>query len=202
MRKSLYALAIAALALGWSTSAHAQAEHYTNKPIELNIHGGAMIFDDLISDDTELGFGGRLAYNMPNGVGIGGNLDWSQVTVSREEGGEVDINIYLYSAEVDYTFAASTKLHPFVGAGVGAATFSPDINDAESETELMVPIAAGIKWFNETNSPTWAIRAEVRDNIVFATAEDENGGGVFENDETLNNIEISAGVSFFFGGVM
>lgn len=67
MRTSLYAIAIAALALGWSTTAHAQAEHYGNKPIEINVHAGGIAIDD---GDTEILAGGRIAYNMANGFGI------------------------------------------------------------------------------------------------------------------------------------
>lgn len=195
MRKSLYAIAIAALALGWTTTARAQAEHYANKPIEINVHAGGLSFDD---GDTELIFGGRAVYNMTNGFGIGGNFDYVDA-----EGGSV----LLYSGEVDYTFPSESQTHFFVGAGVGAATFDPDDVDGievDSETELLVPVGGGVKWFNRTNDPTWGLRAEVRDNIIFVSGRDVVvGGEVIEgDDEVTNNFEFSAGVSFFLGGGM
>lgn len=195
MRKSLYAIAIAALALGWSTTAHAQASHYTNKPIELNVHAGGFSFDD---GDTEIMFGARAVYNMANGFGIGGNFGYVDA-----EGG----NVLLYSGEVDYTFPSGSQTHFFVGAGVGAATFDFDEVegfDIDSQTHLLVPVGGGVKWFNETHDPTWGLRADVRDNIIFVSGEDIVVGGetIEGEDETTHNFEFSGGVSFFFGGGM
>lgn len=193
MRNLVYVFV--ATALAWTSTAHAQAEHYANKPIELNVHAGGLKFDE---GDTEVMFGARAVYNMASGFGIGANFDYIDA-----EGGKV----YLYSGEVDYTFASASQTHIFVGAGLGAATadFDEDAGfDQESETNLMVPLAGGIKWFNRTNDPTWGIRAEVRDNIIFVSGQDvAMGGGVVEtDDEVTNNLEFSAGVSFFFGGGM
>lgn len=57
-----------------------------------------------------------------------------------------------------------------------------------------------MKWFNQTNDPTWGIRADVKDHIVIGG--DEEFGGVEFEGETTHNFEFSAGVSFFLGGGM
>lgn len=200
MRTSLYAIAIAALALGWSTTAHAQAEHYTNKPIEINLHGGGIAIDD---GDTEPLLGARIAYNLANGFGIEGAFDWTQQT--EEFGGdEFTTTGYLYNASLTYTFPSPNQLHFFASAGVGAATSSPDEDleelGFESTTELAIPVGGGVKWFNQTNDPTWGIRGDVKDHIVMGS--DEEVGGVEFEGETTHNFEFSAGVSFFLGGGM
>ncbi|MDX1660214.1 MAG: outer membrane beta-barrel protein [Gemmatimonadota bacterium] len=196
MRTSLYALAIAALALGWTSAAEAQIRHYEDRPIEVNVHAGGISVD---GGDTELLAGGRLAYNMPSGFGIGGNFDWVQV--GDDQG---DITLYLYSADVSYTFPSDNQLHFFVSGGVGAATFSFDdeLEDlgAESQTELAIPLGGGVKWFNRVDNPTWGIRADVKDHIIVQG--DQEVGAVTVEGETTNNFEFSAGVSFFLGGGM
>lgn len=199
MRKTLYAIAITALALGWTATAHAQAEHYRNKPIELNVHAGGIAIDD---GDTELLAGGRVAYNMANGVGIEGAFDWTQQNVGEGGGEDFTVTGYLYNVSLTYTFPSPSQLHFFVSGGVGAATFSPDDDleelGLESSTDLAVPVGGGVKWFNRTNDPTWGIRGDVKDHIVFGG--DEEVGGIEIEGETTHNFEFTGGISFFFGG--
>lgn len=178
MRKAFYGALVAAFVLGFSGTARAQATHYANKPIELNVHGGGLHFD---GGDTKGEFGARLIYNMASGWGIGGNFDWVSVDAAK---------FYLYNATVEYTFPSSSQLHFFVDAGVGAATFSPDSDLIDSSTDLNVPVGAGIKWFNATYDPTWGIRADVKDQIIHSS----------DPSDTTNNVEFSGGISFFFGG--
>lgn len=201
MRKSLYAIAIAALALGWTTTAEAQIRHYEDRPIEVNVHAGGLAIDDA---DTEFLAGGRLAYNLPNGFGIEGAFDWAQQ--SEDFGGETDFtsNAYLYNASLTYTFQSPNQLHFFLSGGVGAVTVSPDSDleefGAESQTDFAIPVGGGVKWFNNTDNATWGIRADVKDHIVMAG--DQEIDGMTIEGETTNNFEFSAGVSFFLGGGM
>lgn len=176
MRKAFYGALVAAFVLGFAGTARAQATHYANKPIELNVHAGGLHLD---GGDTKGMYGARLIYNMPSGWGIGGNFDWVPV-----DGGKY----YIYNATVEYTFPSSSQLHFFADAGVGAATASPD--EGDSQTNLNVPVGAGVKWFNATYDPTWGVRVDVKDQIVHSSSP----------SDTSNNIEFSGGVSFFFGG--
>jgi hypothetical protein len=203
MLRTMFAMAFTALlALGITASAQAQAEHYAGAPLEFNAHVGALFIDtpEGADSDTDPMYGIRLGYNTPGGLGFAGNLDWvpGQRNVS---GTDIDINTWLYSGELNYTFASSRRIHPFLAAGVGAATrtFSDlpgDDDDIDSTTDLMIPVGGGIKWFSQSNR--WGIRTEVRDNIVLETDvfDPEEGD---EDTEAAHHVEVSGGVSFFFG---
>lgn len=181
MRKGALVTVLGAfLILGWSANARAQspASHYAHRPWEFNAHAGVILFDEDFIDESEFLAGARVLHNWPSGWGLGGNFDYTQI----EDG----VDVYLFSGEVDYTFGSPNRAHFFAGAGLGGANFSFDDDDRDNETELLVPIVVGVKWFNRTSDPTFAIRGEVRDNIIrFDDA-----------DETTNNIELSAGISF------
>lgn len=192
MRKMGFVIAVLlAAGLGWTGRASAQAEHYGNRPWELNVNAGAHFFDN--ADDTDVGFGGRIFMNMPSGLGFGGNFTWV-LSNTDFEGTDFDVNTYLYSGEIEYTFASPSRLHPFVGAGLGAATVKiSDVPEGfdDSDTNLLIPLVGGVKFFNRTNDSTWAIRGEVRDNIIRFSDGDS---------ETTHNWEVSGGISFLFGG--
>ncbi|HJR53365.1 MAG TPA: outer membrane beta-barrel protein [Gemmatimonadota bacterium] len=203
MKRSMLAIACAALlVLGVTGRAQAQAEHYGPSPIEFNAHVGALFLDtpEGADSDTDPMYGIRLGYNTPSGFGLAGNLDW--VPGERNLfGSDVDVNTWLYSGEINYTFGSGGRIHPFVAAGVGAATrtFSDlpdDDDDIESQTDLMIPFGGGIKWFSQSNR--WGIRTEIRDNMVLLTdVEDVEEGD--EDTEATHNVELSGGISFFFG---
>ncbi len=213
MRMSSFVLA-ALLALGFTArAAHAQspASHYHGNNYEFNLHGGALFLDDEFArsigeaDDTDGIVGLRFLYNTAPGWGFGANLDWvpaAQIDLGPSAQDEdLDINLFLYSAEVDYTFPSPNRLHLFVGGGVGAATIS--LEDApsgidDSETDFLVPLAVGFKWFSRTTRQSWALRAEVRDNIIWHDRLDIEDRDV--DPEATHNFELSAGISFFFGG--
>lgn len=208
MTRTLLAIGFAfALGLAWVASASAQAEH-GSRPWELNVNGGVHFLDDADEDgeeeeetddseDADFGAGVRVFMHRPSGFGFGGNFTWI-LSNADFGGGDTDVNAYLYSGEIEYTFAVGTRLHPFVGVGVGAATTK--ITDApegveDSSTELLIPVAVGIKWFGSSGS--WALRADVRDNIIRLSGDDTLG----TSDKTTHNIEVSGGISFLFGGM-
>jgi hypothetical protein len=187
---------IVALALGaLATSAGlAQAQGRYIRPYEFNIHAGAFFPDQFRNDDTEPMFGGRILVNLLSGWSFGGSFDWvprNEIEFGPED---IDINTYLYSGGVEYNFASQSTTRLFAGAGIGAATtkFSDAPENVDDRTDLMVPLAFGIKWFDRPANPSWGIRAELRDNIIWF----EDGGG--ETDAT-NNFEISGGVSLLLG---
>lgn len=201
----------AALALVLTTRpamAQSPASHYSHNNYELNLHGGALILDDDFAaslgeaDDTDGLLGARFLYNTAPGWGFGANFDWVPAASIDLRGSDedLDINVFLYSAEVDYTFPSPNRLHFFVGGGVGAATVS--LGDApagidDSETDFLVPLAAGVKWFSRTTRQSWAFRAEIRDNIIWQETFDVEEQD--EDPEATHNLELSAGISLFFG---
>lgn len=180
---------------------------------EFNLHAGAfqrdLGFDEGDDTDTDFLAGVRLMRHSDNGFGFGGNFDW--VFADEFELGpgfedeDVNINIFLYSAELQYTFPTTGPVDFFVGAGIGGMTTQfddlPGADDFldETETDLLVPIAAGLRFLNDDVNPTWGFRVDGRDNIQFIedVPDPEEGD---TDTEAENNWELSAGISFFFGG--
>jgi hypothetical protein len=193
MNNRRFALTLALLATLASASG-AQAQGRYIRPYELNVHAGAFFPDQFRNDDTEVMFGGRILVNLLSGWSFGGSFDWVPRDAIETGGEDIDRNTYLYSGGVEYNFASQSTTRLFAGAGLGAATTKFGDTDAiDDQTDVMVPLAVGIKWFDRPTDPSWGIRAELRDNIIWF----EGGGG--ETDAT-NNFEISGGVSFLFGG--
>lgn len=147
------------------------------RPLEINVHAGTMNLD--VSDDWEVMAGGRVGLTHPSGWGVAGNLDW----VDSET-----FDTYFYSAEVQLNIRTGIPALMFLAAGVGIANFQFDDeadNMRDSTTELATPLAIGLKW--NMSAPPWlAYRIDIRDNIVYPDAVD---------DDANHNWEISAGVS-------
>jgi hypothetical protein len=194
MREWRLTLAMAVVVtLASADAASAQGRYI--RPYELNIHAGAFFPDQGRNDDTEVMFGGRILVNLLSGWSFGGSFDWIPRDEIETGGEDVNVNTYLYSGGIEYTFSSQSTTRLFVGGGLGAATTKlSDVPEAfeDSDTDLMVPLAVGIKWFDRPADPSWGIRAELRDNIIWV--EDVRG----DTDPT-NNFEISGGVSLLFG---
>jgi hypothetical protein len=193
MREWRLTLAMAVVVtLASADAASAQGRYI--RPYELNIHAGAFFPDQGRNDDTEVMFGGRILVNLLSGWSFGGSFDWIPRDEIETGGEDVNVNTYLYSGGIEYTFSSQSTTRLFVGAGLGAATtkFSDAPENIDDQTDLMVPLAVGVKWFDRPANPSWGIRAELRDNIIWF----DDGGG--ETDAT-NNFEISGGVSFLLG---
>ncbi|CAN5335936.1 hypothetical protein BH18GEM1_BH18GEM1_19820 [soil metagenome] len=197
MSKSLLGMALGLIfAVGLPASARAQNWY------ELNGHVGAFRYD-IEDSDTDVLLGARMMLQYDSGWAWGGNFDW--VNVDRIEipgDDDVKLDLYLYSAEIDYMFPSASQVRFFVGAGVGAATGRVDDlpgldDDDESKTHLLVPLAVGLKWYNnpDVSQATWAIRGDVRDNIIFVGDDSIIFG---DQDEAKNNFELSGGISFLF----
>jgi hypothetical protein len=202
-RAFLPGLAVAALfSLPLAGRAAAQpADDPRDSGWELNLHAAALrpgLFDESAG---ALQFGGRIVRNFDNGLSLGANIDrasTSDATVSPF--GALSATLLLYSAEIGFRTHVSPRAVFFLGAGVGAATLSLDEAPAgltASSTGLLVPAAAGFKVYNRAIDPSWAIRFDVRDNVILLETLSAEGS---TDTEPRNNIEGSAGFSFLFGG--
>lgn len=186
---------------------------------EFNLHAGvyqpdlgfdsdALDIDDEGDDtDTDPVFGGRLFHHWDNGFGLGANFDWvllDEIDLpTTAEDDDVNVNLFYYSGELAYTFPSDSRLKFGLSAGVGAATTqfddlpgSEDFFD-ESSTDFMVPIGANLKFVNDPFDPTWGLRVDARDNIVWV---DEFSEDLETEKKPQNTWELTAGISFFFGG--
>jgi hypothetical protein len=194
----LLLVAAVGLLLTLLAAAPARAQNW----YELNGHLGGLRYD-IENSDTDVALGGRMMLQYRNGFAWGGNFDWISVAeIPTGPNDDVDLNLYLYSFGVEYMFPTASQLKFLVASGVGAATFkATDVgvsgDEDLSQTELMVPVGVGLKWYNRLSSPTWALRGDLRDNIIFVNA-DEDDVDLLGDDDTQNNWEFSGGISFLF----
>lgn len=214
MKKLLFAVfTLAAGVLLLPMASQAQVSNW-----ELNLHGGVYqrdlgldvdefdLEDEDDDTDTDPLLGARLQYNFANGIGIGGNFDWvllDQVpNPPGSENEDMNVNLYLYDAELHYAFPATSRGKLFLGAGVGAATrrFSdiPPSGGEENFTDLLVPVFLGFKFVNDGLDPSWGLTLEARDNIIWL---DEFDPVEEDTDKNATNTwALQGGISFFFGG--
>jgi hypothetical protein len=187
--------------LSWSGAAAQTEAAGRTSNWELNLHAAAMrpaLFDETTQ---ALQFGGRIFRNFANGLSVGGNVDWANaddVTLAPFAG--LGASLLLYSAELEYGIPISPRSTFFVAGGVGAATVSLDgapFGAAESSTGLLVPVGGGVKFHNRALAPSWAIRFDVRDNVILLETLGSEGS---TETEPRHNVEASIGVSFLFGG--
>lgn len=209
LMSALLGLAVLAFA---APDARAQGDAW-----EFNVHAGIyqpdlgldveeIDVDDATDDtDTDPVFGGRLIKHWANGFGLGVNFDWVLLDkFDLPEGSEnedVNVNLFYYSADLNYTFPSGSPLKFGLSAGVGAATESWDDLPAsfgdQNETNFMVPVGANVKWVNDPVDPSWGVRVDARDNIVWR---DEFSEDQEVEKKPTNTWELTGGLSFFFGG--
>jgi hypothetical protein len=167
---------------------------------EFNVHGATLVGNLFEDSGTALQFGARVLYRTNSGFAFGGNLDWATADniLIRSGLDGLSANILMYSFEIDYATRVSPRADFFFGGGLGAATVQFDAADLQNSTGTLVPIGGGVKLLNREVDPSWAFRVDVRDNIIVRTVFDPATGA--ENDEARHNWELSAGISFLFGG--
>lgn len=171
---------------------------------EANLHGATLLNDLFEEGGNGLQAGARLLYTTPWRVTLGGNFDWArldEVGPGFAEGATADL--LMYSAEVGYAAPVSPRADLLLAAGIGAVTVR--LRDETSpagtltSTGQLIPVGLGVRVRNREQGATWAIRADVRDDIILLDVRDPLSGEV--DQEPRHNLELSAGVSFLFGGV-
>lgn len=192
-----------ALALVLPAVARAQSSTW-----ELGLTGGLLRHDFLFEDnDKDPVVGARLARYSAGGWGFalaGDFVPAGDVVNPLEEGGDFEAQIFRYSAGLDKSFGVGSRTRLNVGAGAGALTARyNDIPTAtgttdRSETHLLIPVGAGLKILNRAVDPSWGLRFDARDNIVFL--DDTDVLGQTRSDDIAHMPDFSAGLSFFFGG--
>ncbi|MGH7556861.1 MAG: hypothetical protein ACREMD_03625 [Gemmatimonadota bacterium] len=178
------------------------------RPLEVNIHVSALFLGDpQISDRADPAMGARVIYNQA-GLALGGSFDWARqgFDAHREDipGPLFLVNdVLFYSGEVGYTFGSGSRVQYFLVGGLGGATIrqaerEPG-NDIRSETFLHIPIGGGLKVLDSPYDSRFALRIDMRDHIVWI-GEPENREVFLRNEGAIDNVELSAGISFFFRG--
>lgn len=201
----------AAVAFGAPSSLLAQHNHW-----EFNLHGGAFTYDLGLDDDddnentdTDVLVGARLAKHWENGLGLGINGDWvfaDQFDLpDTAENEDINVDLYLYYADLYYTFPSANRASFFLSGGLGAATTRvsdiPGPDDSESSTDLLIPLGVGLRFNNDAEDPRWGVRVDVKDHLIWRDDVDiADPQPVDAGTEVKNNFELSGGISFFFGG--
>ncbi len=206
-----WALSLGALvALLAPHAAQAQHDYW-----EFNVHGGAFAYDLGIDDDdedntdTDVLVGLRLARHWENGWGVGVNGDWifaDQFDLpDTAEDDDINVDLYLYYADLSYAFPSAGRANFFLSAGIGGATtrvsdIPPDDED-QTNSDLLIPLGIGLKIHNDPDDPSWGFRIDAKDALIWRDDIDIVDPEPIEDDtEWKNNWELSGGISFFFGG--
>ncbi len=171
---------------------------------EANVHAATLVNDLFEESGDGVQVGGRLVYTTPWRVTVGGNFDWARLTdvgLGLVDGATADL--LLYSGQVGYAVPVASRADLMLAAGIGGVTIR--LRDVPSSTGVLtsssgqlVPVGVGIRLRNRAVDASWAFRADVRDDIIFLDVQDPASGDV--DQEPRHNWEISAGVSFLFGG--
>ncbi len=171
---------------------------------ELNLHGATLLDDLFPESGGSIQAGGRLVHTTPWRLTVGGNFDWARTQEVVLGGtGDVSADLLLFSGEIGYAAPVSPRTDLMLAAGVGTASvrlYDVPLGSAllEKSSGLLIPAGVGVRFRNRPEEATWAIRADLRDQIIFLDVVDPTSGEV--DPEPRHNWEISAGVSLLFGG--
>jgi OOP family OmpA-OmpF porin len=91
------------------------------------------------------------------------------------------VDVYPFRIDGYYNILSNNKIEPYIAAGLGVITYSPE--NVDNEHYFMVNYGAGIKYFLTDKV---ALRGDVRHLISF--------------DDNYNNLLYTVGLSFVFGG--
>ena len=130
--------------------------------------------------DTDFAMGFRGGYNFTRQLGAELLLGYTETVQDPQE---IRANLYRYGADVLYHFRPDKALVPFVAAGLGGFTedYSRVLHD---QTNFYLNYGGGVEY---ALADWLALRGDLRHAVVF-------GGG-------HNNLEISMGLKFQFGGI-
>jgi hypothetical protein len=202
-RAALLLMAFLAGALGsLSTSETAGAQQAR---FEIAPYVGGFFTEDLDVQDLENApiYGARVGVRLTDGLWIEGQVGYSPLESSVVLPGfgtqSFDLNVLLYEAGLAYTVPLPGPIKPFLGAAAGAVRFDPDFEfggtELDTETSLVASAGAGLR----LELGVVSLRADLRDHFIMDPLEEARELLQQEvKDETIQAIEASAGISFFF----
>jgi len=127
-------------------------------------------------------YGMRAGYNFARNWGAEGFFNYVPTKI-KDIVGDDDLKLYGYGIDVLYHFMPENRLVPFLAAGVGGISYSPQIGN-NSPNKFTVDYGAGLKYF----LTDWlALRADVRHVIPLS--------------DRYNDLLCTVGINFAFGGV-
>ena len=160
----------AGLAMGGLLVSAPVLAHVPAQSTELDWHVGFMDYDQL---DDDLFLGIYVARNITEGWGLEGGFG---LTPGDNFKGYFAHGNAVYNINVP----SWERFVPFLTAGVGLFSFSPEVGDGS--TDLAINFGGGAKAFL---TPRLAIRGDIRDHVIMA------------DPETTNNLQFTAGLTYF-----
>lgn len=201
---SIAVLAAAAILFAAAPLGAQRVPRWGTGGVEVNAHVGLLNdepeFDpnetsaDVIRRDAIVG--GRVSYVFPWNLFVTGEVQNSLLRLAVP-GATPNLNTWWFTGAVGYNFqlGSSGQIFPIVGAG--AAYFRVD--EFVDETDFALSYGVGGRYYVWSDL---AVRGDARyhhvPNALVSAREDATGGPVAEAD--LWMLELSVGVTYFFGG--
>ncbi len=149
-------------------------------------------------EDQELILGGRFGYTFGFNLFLQADVSYIPLTMTfPSTGTEMNLNTWMWTGTVGYNLQIMPAAQLFVLAGGGLIQWFP--NGLATETQPTAHFGGGVRIYL---TPGIAIRAEVRDHLLqknLTQTRESLSPGITVEDELTHNLEISGGVSLFFG---
>ncbi|UCC82131.1 MAG: OmpA family protein [Gemmatimonadota bacterium] len=148
-------------------------------------------------DERQLTFGARLGWTFHFNMFLQAEGGYVPLTMVEEGGTERNINTLLYGGSIGYNLQFSPEAQFFILVGGGIMHWDPD--GLPQENQLRGHFGGGLRIFLTRGV---ALRFEGRDHLLPKTLSETRGNlnpGLTIADELTHNIEISGGITLFFG---
>jgi outer membrane protein OmpA-like peptidoglycan-associated protein len=148
-------------------------------------------------DDRQVTFGARIGWIFRFNLFLQAEGGYVPLTMEEEGGSTRDLNTFLYGGSVGYNLQFSPEAQFFILAGGGIILWVPD--GLPQENQLRGHFGGGLRVFLSRGV---ALRLEARDHLVPKTLSDTRGRlspSATISDELTHNIELSGGITLFFG---
>lgn len=180
----------------------AQAQEKERKHAIIAYAGGQIFdlssnLDDAGADiGEEVLFGAGFEYRIRPKWGIEVNASFAPATAMRLGGDKVDVDTWYIAGNINY-YLTRSRLQPFLTAGAGAVLL--DIDEGDTESRFAGNFGVGVDY---RVAGRLSLRASVRDFIYSLKDLDARSAAALGVpvgfDETINDLEIKAGVVFRF----
>jgi hypothetical protein len=154
--------------------------------------GGAFHGDltDNVRQNNGSLMGLRLGWDLDHYFGLEGRYAFSNPQIMDDGGHSLgDSHDYLMDVSALYYPFGDARWRPYLGAGIGMATyrFRDETDERIHDSAVSVPIGLGVKYFY---SPHFTLRLDAVDNLTFGS----------DNLDAMNNFFLLGSVEYRFGG--
>jgi opacity protein-like surface antigen len=173
---------------------------------EVSAYAGALFGDDLTDRaisgqkpklDDDFTYGLRYGYNLTNQLGVELSVGESPNSVTKVAGGDIDLDLTTFDVDAVWNFRNSTRLYPYVFAGVGYAIADLDhrINGTVGAQPVSITDDSGFTLNAGLGAKYQAtdhlfLRAEARYRYLDKVVD--------RYDNSLNTVETTLGVGWRF----